>query len=117
MGQLHATDPRLNLKDGDTIRMKEAAQQFEAQYVFQLLELMAPKIGEANGISSGGFAEETFRPQLHDAIAKQVVRTGGFGVAENVYTELLTSQSRGSGVTITPELAAQSYANTPATLK
>lgn len=117
LGQIHAADPRLNLKEGDTVRMKEAAQQFESQYVFQLMELMAPKIGDADGVASAGFAEETFRPQLHEAIAKEVTRKGGFGIAENVYKELLISQTRGAGVTITPDVAAASYAETEAELR
>jgi len=87
------SDPRTNgtVNDGDFAKMQEAAQAFEAQYVFQLLELMAPEIGD-DGLSGAGFAEETFRPQLHEAIAKQVVKSGGFGLSDIVLNELVASQ-------------------------
>ena len=92
-GAIYAADPRLQKAQAERARMEESAQAFEAQYVFQLLELMAPKVGEG-GLEGAGFAEETFRPQLHEALAKEVVRQGGFGIAEQVLNELIVAQER-----------------------
>lgn len=92
-GALYAADPRMQKAQLERAKMEEASQSFEAQYIFQLLELMAPPVGEG-GLSGAGFAEETFRPQLHEAIANQVVKQGGFGLANHVMNELVAAQER-----------------------
>ena len=78
-------------------KMKESAQQFEAYFVYQFLELMTPKPEDGGMFSSsssmsGSFGEQMFRHELNQHMAQAVVRQGGFGVTDAVYRAMLHQQ-------------------------
>lgn len=77
-----------------TARMRETAEAFEATFMAQMLKPMF------EGLSSeapfgGGEAESTWRGFLVEAMAKQTVRAGGIGLADQVVAQMLKMQEQG----------------------
>jgi Rod binding domain-containing protein len=72
-------------------RAKEAGQKFESQFLSSMFQQMFQGI-QSDGPFGGGFGEEMFRSVMTDAMAKQVVKAGGVGVADTVQREILKMQ-------------------------
>ncbi len=77
-----------------TARMRETAQAFEASFLSQMLKPMFEGLS-TDGPFGGGQAEETWRGFMIDAMAKQTVRAGGIGLADQVVSEMLRMQEQG----------------------
>lgn len=75
-----------NLKKRDEA-LYGACQDFEAIFVKQMLKSMKSTI-QKTGMLDGGFAEEIYDDMLYDEYAKKMVKTGGFGVADMLYSQL-----------------------------
>jgi peptidoglycan hydrolase FlgJ len=72
----------------------KAAQEFEAVFLSQMVEQM--HIGlKADGPFAGGFAEETYRSLMYQEIGRQMTQSGGVGIADAVYQEILKLQGAG----------------------
>lgn len=88
MAQLRQT--YANPDGADHKKLKQAAQEFEAIFVQQLLDAMDKTVDRENSILSGGSSEQYFRGMLHEEIAKSMT-TGlggsGFGLAEAIYRQ------------------------------
>ena len=72
-------------------RAKEAATAFEAQFLSSMLQQMFSGV-ETDGPFGGGFGEEMFRSVMTEAMAKQMTKAGGVGVADTIQRELLKLQ-------------------------
>lgn len=72
-------------------KIKQAAQDFEASFLSVMMQQMFAGLS-TEGPFGGGAGEEMFRSVLTDAMAKQVSRTGGIGVAASVEREMLKLQ-------------------------
>ena len=72
-------------------RSKEAAQAFESQFLSSMLQQMFSGV-ETDGPFGGGFGEEMFRSVMTEAMAKQMTKAGGVGVADTIQRELLKLQ-------------------------
>ena len=72
-------------------KMDSVAQEFEAQFLSQMLGTMFSGI-ETGGELGGGEAEETYRSMLIDEYGKMISRAGGVGVADHVKREMLRLQ-------------------------
>jgi Rod binding domain-containing protein len=72
-------------------KIHETARSFEASFVSVMLQQMFEGT-EAEAPFSGGPGESMFRSFLTEAIAKQVARSGGVGVAASVEREMLKLQ-------------------------
>ncbi|HET6971422.1 MAG TPA: rod-binding protein [Phenylobacterium sp.] len=72
-------------------RAKEAGQKFESQFLSSMFQQMFQGL-QSDGPFGGGFGEEMFRSVMTDAMAKQVVKAGGVGVADTVQREILKMQ-------------------------
>jgi flagellar protein FlgJ len=79
------------VSDADKSKLLEKSKEFEAFFVYQMMELMK---SNTESEFDGGFAEETFRHTLNEHMAQSVVDAGGFGIADTVYTELLKQQEQ-----------------------
>ncbi len=77
-----------------TARMRETAEQFEASFLSQMLKPMFEGLSTAAPFG-GGEAEGTWRGFLVDAMAKQTVRAGGIGLADQVVARMLKMQEEG----------------------
>ena len=72
-------------------KVREAAEKFETQFLSQMLQNMFAGV-DTNGPFGGGFGEEMFRSLMTEAMAKQMTRAGGVGVADTVQREILKMQ-------------------------
>lgn len=81
-----ATTPAL-----DASRMRETALDFEASFLSQMLKPMFEGLS-TEAPFGGGQAEETWRGFLVDAMAKQMARAGGVGLADHVMAEMMRMQ-------------------------
>lgn len=70
---------------------RRVAEDFEAMFVAQMLRPIFEGI-ETDGPFGGGAAERAFRPLLIDEYAKEMTASGGIGIADQVYTEILRMQ-------------------------
>ena len=71
---------------------RRVAEDFEAAFLSQMLQPMFAGL-ETDGPFGGGHAEATWRGFLVDAMARQVARGGGIGLADYVQRELLSLQT------------------------
>jgi Rod binding domain-containing protein len=77
-----------------TARMRETAEAFEASFLSQMLKPMFEGLS-TEAPFGGGEAEGTWRGFLVEAMAKQAVRGGGIGLADQVVAQMLKMQEQG----------------------
>ncbi|WP_374571099.1 rod-binding protein [Phenylobacterium sp.] len=72
-------------------QIKQTAQKFEASFLSSMLQQMFQdvKVSEPFG---GGQGEQMFQSFMTDAIAKQMAKAGGIGLADQVGREMLKLQ-------------------------
>ncbi|GAA0869778.1 hypothetical protein GCM10009116_16140 [Brevundimonas basaltis] len=76
-----------------TTRMRETAEAFEASFMAQMLKPMFEGLS-TDGPFGGGEAEGTWRGFMIEAMAKQTVRAGGIGLADQVVAQMLKMQEQ-----------------------
>lgn len=79
----HATRP------GES-RAKAAAQQLEARFLSEMLK--AAGLGEQVKGFSGGAGEDHFASFHRDAIAREMARSGGIGLAEHIFRSMIEAR-------------------------
>ena len=84
------TQPLPTLRPGGDAR--RAAEDFEQTFLSQMLQPMFAGL-ETDGPFGGGHAEATWRGFLIDAMARQMSRAGGIGLADHIQRELLSLQT------------------------
>lgn len=72
-------------------RMRETAEAFEASFLSQMLKPMFESLS-TEAPFGGGEAEGTWRGFLVEAMAKQTVKAGGIGLADQVVAQMLKMQ-------------------------
>ncbi|NJC42472.1 Rod binding domain-containing protein [Brevundimonas alba] len=77
-----------------TARMRETAEAFEASFLSQMLKPMFEGLS-TDGPFGGGEGESTWRSFMVEAMAKQTVRAGGIGLADQVVAQMLKMQEQG----------------------
>ncbi len=82
------------LPPAQTAKLWQAARDFEAMAIGQLLQPMFKTIDAAHSAFGGGEAEATWRPMLVDAIGKQMAAHGGIGLAIPVFNAMLHAQEQ-----------------------
>jgi Rod binding domain-containing protein len=75
--------------------IQKTARDFEASFLSTALGSMFEGV-TVSAPFGGGQAEQTFKSFLNDAFAKQIVKTGGIGVAASVQREMLKMQGLGA---------------------
>ena len=84
-----------NLNANNTDKRKkeatDAAQQFEAMYIGEMLRPMFEN-EDVDPLFGGGQAEKIYRSMLVDEYGKAVAKAGGMGIAKNIEQELLNKQ-------------------------
>ena len=89
-----ATLPSSLLPQEKVAKLWQAAKDFEAMALGQLLAPMFATVDTAHSTFGGGKAEETWRPMLVDAIGKQIAAHGGLGLAAPVFASMLHMQEQ-----------------------
>lgn len=74
-----------------TARMRETAEAFEASFLSQMMKPMFEGLS-TEAPFGGGEAEGTWRGFLVEAMAKQTVKAGGIGLADQVVAQMLKMQ-------------------------
>lgn len=83
-----APQPRATGGGGQiSAQAKESAREFEAFFVYQMLEHMSDGI-EAPDVYGGGSAENMFRSMLNEKMANEVSQTSNLGIAEAVEAQI-----------------------------
>ena len=70
----------------------QAARDFEAMALGQMLQPMFATVDTAKGLFGGGQGEDAWKPMLVDAIGKKLAANGGLGLAAPVFQEMLRAQ-------------------------
>lgn len=82
---------RMAAKGANAAKVDDVANEFEAQFISQMLENMFSTV-DTKGFLGGGEAEETYRSMMIDEYGKIIARSGGVGVADHVKREMLRVQ-------------------------
>jgi Rod binding domain-containing protein len=72
---------------GQNNRAREAAKDFEALLVGEMLKSMWANVG-SEGLLSGGREEEIYREMLNEALAKSMAESQSIGIADIISREL-----------------------------
>jgi Rod binding domain-containing protein len=80
------------LPSAQTAKLWQAAHDFEAMAIGQLLQPMFDTVDAAHSAFGGGESETIWRPMLVDAIGKQMAAHGGIGLAVPVFNAMLRAQ-------------------------
>jgi Rod binding domain-containing protein len=75
-------------------KLRKAAEDFAAVALTELLQPMFDSVDTSNGLFGGGDVERQFKPMLTQEIAKQIAHSGGLGLAEPVYQQMLRLQEQ-----------------------
>lgn len=78
---------------------RQVAEEFESIFLSTMLESMFAGI-ETDGPFGGGHAEGAYRSMLNQEYAKAISLSGGIGIADQVYAEILRTQN-----VATPEIS------------
>ncbi len=79
------------LSEADKAATRDAAEQFEAVFISQMLAPMFETI-PTDGAMGGGHAEGIYRNMMVQEVGKSIAKNGGIGIADQVYSELLKLQ-------------------------
>ena len=89
------TVPPSNLPPAQVAKIWQAAKNFEAMAIGQMLAPMFNTVDMAHSAFGGGEAEAAWQPMLVDAIGKQMEARGGLGLAGAVFAAMLRAQEHG----------------------
>lgn len=73
-------------------KLYEQCVEFESLFVQMMLKEMRATVGKTD-LLDGGFAQDVFEDMLYEERAKSMAKNAGFGLADQVYLELI----RGGG--------------------
>ncbi|MBB4301828.1 Rod binding domain-containing protein [Rhodobium orientis] len=91
-----AARPRLPQPTGGTADpARKAAEDFESVFIATMLNSMSSGL-EAEAPFGGGNAEQTWRGLENEEVAKQIAATGGVGLADAIYSQLIEIQQGAS---------------------
>lgn len=82
--------PTLNRADARAV-----AEDYEAYFLTQMIEVLQEGRDQTEPFG-GGAGETTFRSFLSEQYAKEMVRAGGIGLADQLTAEILRLQEAGS---------------------
>lgn len=75
----------------------EAAQDFEASFLTEMLRPMFEEVNQPDDLFGGGKGEEVFSNMMVDEYGKQMAARGGIGLASFVRDEMIRLQEAANG--------------------
>lgn len=94
--QANANPARATAATGDEATrrtaIEKASKDFESSFLSVMLGQMFEGVNQSETPFSGGAGEKAFQSFMSDAMAKQMVRRGGVGLAPAVQKEMLKLQ-------------------------
>jgi len=88
-------------KENASSAARQAAQDLEAVFLTSLVESMFAGV-KTDGPFGGGNGESVYRSMLNEQYATAISKSGGVGIADNVYREILKMQEAPPPVTEGP---------------
>jgi Rod binding domain-containing protein len=86
-------DGTTSLASQDTqTKIRKAAEDFTAVALNELLKPMFDSADADGGPFGGGAVEQQFKPMIISDIAKQIAHSGGLGLEEPIYRQMLRLQ-------------------------
>lgn len=82
--------PKLG-KKGEEQQMRKVAQDFESFFIGQMLQPMFKDVRSEDSID-GSHGEDAWRSMQIDEYGKAIARSGGVGIADMVFREMLKAQ-------------------------
>lgn len=82
-----------NLKSARSQKIDQAAQDFEAVFISEMLKPMMETV-EVDDTFGGGKGEEIFRGMMVQELGKSIAKQGGFGLADHVRASLMKLQEQ-----------------------
>jgi peptidoglycan hydrolase FlgJ len=79
-----------SLSPAAVAKARATSQDFEAMFLTSMFGQMLNNVGD--GPFSGGQAAKTWRSLLTDEYAKSAAKSGGVGIADAVYKQLIAQQ-------------------------
>jgi peptidoglycan hydrolase FlgJ len=73
-------------------KTRQAAQDFEAMALGEMLQPMFKTVDTSKGLFGGGQGEAIWKPMMVDEMAKTIAKNGGIGLADSVMKEMLRMQ-------------------------
>ena len=80
-----------NVSDADKQAMREKAEEFESIFLSQMLAPMMETV-ETDSMFGGGNSEKIYKSMMVQEFGKSITQSGGIGIADKVYSELLKLQ-------------------------
>jgi Rod binding domain-containing protein len=71
---------------------RKTAQDFETMFMEQTLERMTESTGEEGPLGENGPGGAVYKSMLAKEHAKSIVKTGGLGIADQVYRQMMLLQ-------------------------
>ena len=78
-------------KTANIQKARETAEDFESVFIAQMLEPMFQGL-KTDGAFMGGHSEKMFRSMQNEQIAKEIARSGGVGIADAIFRQILELQ-------------------------
>ncbi|MGE4064760.1 MAG: rod-binding protein [Rhodospirillaceae bacterium] len=85
--------PGLQMSAADEKKVREAAQEFEAFFIGQMMEHMMAGI-EPNPMFGGGHGEQMWRSMLNQEYGKELAKSNKLGIADHVMRGMLMAQEQ-----------------------
>ncbi len=80
------------LPEAQQAKTMAAAQKFEAMALDQMLQPMFDTADTSGSTFGGGAGERTWKPMLVNEMATNIVKSGGLGLTQPVYQQMLRLQ-------------------------
>jgi len=87
-----AAEPTTHVPQATQAKLRHAAEDFASVALNELLSPMFETVDTSQDEFGGGAGEKAFKPMMIAEIAKQIARSGGLGLAEPVYQQMLRLQ-------------------------
>lgn len=78
---------------GDATR--KTADDFETMFLEQSFDRLTQNAGDEGPLGENGTGGGVYRSMLSGALAKQVVKSGGVGISDQIYRQMLQMQEGG----------------------
>jgi Rod binding domain-containing protein len=73
-------------------KIKKTADDFETMFLENMMAQVFPKEGEDGPLGNNGTGGEVYRGMLVNEYARQVAKSGGIGISDTIYRQMLQMQ-------------------------
>ena len=83
-------------KAGEAEQTRKTAVDFETMFLEQSLERLTQSVGDEGPLGDNGTGGGVYKSMLSKEYAKSIVKSGGLGISDQIYRQMLQMQE-GSG--------------------